>query len=183
VIADNFATVGVAGGISVRTNGQRALTIANTSIAGNDAKDRGGGIQFRTADKKGDAAVRLVNSIVWGNTAGINPAIDPVADPNIMTPVPLAVDATAVEGGCLADPLLVCGSVFTDAPGFIDLAAGDLRLTPGSPLKDVGDDALVPADATDLDADGDLSEALPLDLDALPRIVGAAVDPGAHELQ
>ena len=46
-----------------------------------------------------------------------------------------------------------------------------------------GDDALVLADAVDLDADGDLTEALPLDLEGLPRIVGAAVDPGAHEIQ
>jgi hypothetical protein len=183
VIVDNLATAGVAGGMILRTNGQRALTIANTSIAGNDAMLKGGGIRFVTGERKGDAPTRIVNSIVWGNTAMIAPSIELMSDPNIMMPVQLEIDSTAVEGGCAPDPLLACGSVFTDAPGFVDLAAGDVRLTPGSPLKDVGDDALVFADETDLDADGDLTEALPLDLEGLPRNVGAAVDPGAHEIQ
>ena len=56
-------------------------------------------------------------------------------------------------------------------------AGGDLHLGPASALKDAGDDASLPADL------GDLDEATAIDLDELPRIVGAAVDLGAYELQ
>ena len=58
---------------------------------------------------------------------------------------------------------------------------GDLRLTADSPAVDAGDDALLPADTYDLNADGDTAEAVPFDLGGNARVVGEAVDIGAYE--
>jgi len=45
----------------------------------------------------------------------------------------------------------------------------DLRLRAASPCLDAGDNTALPADALDLDADGDTTEPLPLDLDDAAR--------------
>ena len=72
---------------------------------------------------------------------------------------------------------------------------GDLRLMPGSPAVDAGDNTAVQPDEFDLDADGDTEEPTPLDLGGEPRFVddpmtpntgvGASpvVDMGAYEYQ
>ena len=60
---------------------------------------------------------------------------------------------------------------------------GDLRLTAESPAIDMGDTEWLPRDYQDVDADGDTTERLPLDMDANPRVAGAAVDVGAYEFQ
>jgi hypothetical protein len=69
----------------------------------------------------------------------------------------------------------------------------DLRLAPGSPCIDAGDNATVPEDGTDLDDDGDPDEPCPLDFAGSPRFyddtttddTGAGdppiVDMGAYE--
>lgn len=44
------------------------------------------------------------------------------------------------------------------------LGGDDLRLQPGSPCIDAGDNAAVPADTLDLDGDGDFVEPIPFDL-------------------
>ncbi len=46
---------------------------------------------------------------------------------------------------------------------------GDLRLSSNSPAIDSGDSLAVPADTYDIDADGNTTEALPLDLAGQPR--------------
>jgi len=82
------------------------------------------------------------------------------------------------------------GSGLLDAdPQFADPAGGDYRLTAGSPALDAGANSALPADATDLDNDGDTSEPLPLGLGGNPRVedndgdpaTAAAVDLGAYE--
>ena len=57
---------------------------------------------------------------------------------------------------------------FTNAPMFIDLAGGNLRLETNSPCLNAGNNAYAPG-ATDLDG--------------RPRIVGGTVDVGAYEFQ
>jgi hypothetical protein len=56
-----------------------------------------------------------------------------------------------------------------------------LRLKPGSPCINAGDNAAVPADTLDLDNDGDTDEPIPFDIEGKPRILNGTVDLGAYE--
>ena len=58
---------------------------------------------------------------------------------------------------------------------------GDYRLNPSSPLIDAGDQTRRPLDLLDLDADGNVTELLPVDLDDHKRIQGIGMDMGAYE--
>jgi len=57
----------------------------------------------------------------------------------------------------------------------------NLRLRPGSPCINAGDNAAVPSDTLDLDGDGDPNEPLPFDFESKPRILNGTVDIGAYE--
>jgi hypothetical protein len=66
-------------------------------------------------------------------------------------------------------------------PLFVNAAAGGYRLQAGSPCRDRGNNAALPADEADLSGDGNLSETLPRDLALRSRIEGTTVDMGAFE--
>jgi hypothetical protein len=57
----------------------------------------------------------------------------------------------------------------------------DLRLNPGSPCIDAGNNDALGADAFDLDYDSDANEPLPFDFEGKPRILNGTVDIGAYE--
>jgi len=79
-------------------------------------------------------------------------------------------------------------------PTFVNAAARDLRLAPGSRGIDAGNNDLLPFDYTDLNGDGNYLDAAPFDADGEPRRSddpatadngsGSApfVDMGAYEL-
>jgi hypothetical protein len=87
--------------------------------------------------------------------------------------------------------------MFVDADGPDNLMGtwdDDLRLSPVSPLIDIGLNAYAPLDICDLDGDGNVSEGAPFDLDGNPRFFnvpfatdglgfGARIDFGAYEAQ
>jgi hypothetical protein len=59
-----------------------------------------------------------------------------------------------------------------DPDGLDNLAGTDddnVRIRPGSPCIDAGDNTMLPPDFTDLDADGDTAEPTPLDATGYPR--------------
>ena len=124
-------------------------TLNNCTISGNLA-DRGGG--------GGSYGGTLGNCIVWGNTAG-----ESANNWDGPTSVFLNSCTTPLPPGT--------GNVTND-PWFVDAAAGDIHLLPGSPCIDAGDNALVSG---------------AVDLDGNPRIVDgdydgtATVDMGAYE--
>jgi hypothetical protein len=97
-------------------------------------------------------------------------------------------------GNIDGDPL------FVDVDGADEVAGtedDDLRLLPGSPCIDAGNDTVVPPDTTDLDGDFDTAERIPLDRAGMPRFLDdpdtvdtgvadppsytAVVDMGAYE--
>lgn len=101
-------------------------------------------------------------------------------------PSTTAVSYSNVQGGWAgtgsgnidADPLFVApgGWSFEGEWGY-----GDYRLQNGSPSIDQGSSALLPADVTDLNVNGNVIEPLPLDLDGAARTQGPQTDMGAYE--
>lgn len=63
----------------------------------------------------------------------------------------------------------------------IDTYDDNLRLKPGSPCINAGDNAVLPLDKLDLDSDGDPNEPIPFDIEGKPRILNGRVDIGAYE--
>jgi len=153
----------------------------NVTLGGNTATT-GGGI------RNSSSSPSIRNSILWGNSVG---QISNLSS----TPI---VHQSLVQGGCPAGASC-SGTLLTADPRFVDLNGPDnitgtlddnLRLWSDSPAVDAGENAALPVDVLDLDGDGDLGEALPLDLDRHPRWVdmliktdgvSGTVDLGAYE--
>ena len=109
------------------------------------------GIQSSTSSN-----TQVINSIIWDNDTGS------ITDSGSTT----TVTYSNVQGGVLPG----AGNISVDPPGFVNPAAGDLRLQAGSPGLDVGNNAALPFGVT-------------TDIAGLPRISNGTVDMGAHELQ
>jgi uncharacterized repeat protein (TIGR02543 family) len=111
-------------------------------VTGNEARNYDGG---------GASGCTLNNCIVYYNNAPTGP--------NSYGPL----------NYCCTTPLPSTGNGnFTNAPLFVDLPGGDLRLQMGSPCINAGNNA---------------SAVGTTDLDGNPRIVGGTVDVGAYEFQ
>lgn len=154
--------------------------IINSTVAGNSANQTTGGI-FSDAFN-----LQITNTILWQNQLGasMNQAAQLV---HLTSFGPLSLDHSCVQGltGSLGgvgniglDPLLTDLDGADDSPGTLD---DDLHLLSKSPAIDAADQAGLPVDAADLDADGDVIEPLPLDLDGNTRVLGLALDMGAFE--
>ncbi|BCW97242.1 MAG: hypothetical protein KatS3mg024_0069 [Armatimonadota bacterium] len=154
--AGNTATVGGASGGAGYTSGGNPRFL-NCTFADNSAVT-GGALFFG-----GPGQVR--NSIFWGNSADSAPQI-----------FGGTVQYSCVEGGYGGT-----GNINKN-PQFLDQAGGDFRLNPVSPCAEAGNTADIAPDLTDMDGDGDTTEAAPLDLAGEPRVLGVAVDMGAYEV-
>ncbi|MEM9379888.1 MAG: hypothetical protein AAGB93_08040 [Planctomycetota bacterium] len=113
--------------------------------------------------------VRLFNSIVWGNTSGMGTMLG--GDPAHYSDVRYNL----IENGWVD-----AGNIDAD-PMFQNEVRGVLRLLPGSPAIDAGDNELALRDNLDLDGDGNFSERTPLARFGAPRRVDdpAVPDTGA----
>ena len=144
-----------------------AIEFINCTFADNEATMRRGGAVF---DNRGDAIIR--NCILWNNQARISVT---KAIYNKATIGRTGVRYSNVEGGWSGT-----GNINAD-PLFVDVLNGDYRLQDGSPCRDVGHDAFLPADSADLNRNGNTTEALPMALGLRSRVTGNAVDMGAYE--
>jgi hypothetical protein len=153
-------------------NYESSPTLSNVTISGNHANNTGGGMYNFF-----NSSPTLHNSIIWGNTAALGPAIDNEIMFGGVNPV---VSASLVEGsgGSGATWIAAFG---TDGGGNLDAdprfvaavptapsTGGNLRLQVSSPALNAGSNALVSATT---------------DLDGQSRIVGGTVDMGAYEVQ
>ncbi len=171
-------------------------TVTNNTITENRATTDGAGIYCAG----GSPAV--ANTIVVFNTSGIfrtaastlTLSFNCVFGNTAYDYAGLA-DPTGVNGNIAADPLFVR----TPSPGpdgqwaTADDDYGDLRLQGRSPCVDAGDNAAVPSDVLDADADAETGEPLPFDRAGHTRFVDApavtdtgrgpspVVDLGAYE--
>jgi len=139
----------------------------------------------------------LKNCILWGNRNGTSQSIQ---TQQLGGNTSLGgIDSCLIEGWTGTYTGVDC---FGADPEFLDPlgpdgSAGtgdeDYRLSVFSPAIDAGNAALLPADAADLDGDGNTTEPVPFDLDGNARIVASpmhsgadpalALDIGAYEFQ
>jgi hypothetical protein len=168
--------------------------VTNCTFSGNRAGNYGGALH-----NNGGSSVTLVNSILWGDTA--------TTDGNeisLFTLSTIDVNYCDIKGGQVdiyndgtctvnwgsgninADPCFVNAN---GPDGIFGTEDDNLRLSPGSPCIDAGDNNSVPPDTTDLDKDGNKVEQTPYDLDNNPRFVDGdcngtvIVDMGAYEFR
>ena len=133
-------------------------TFINTAIIDND----GLGMYVEGFDGQ---QVEVHNAVVWGNTAGSLEVAGGIA---------LDVRFSDVAGGWK-------GPSNIDADPRITVDGDAVSIAGDSPCIDVGDTSLLPADAWDLDGDGDTGEPLPIDLLGAARVAGEAVEMGPIE--
>jgi len=156
------------GGGGISNQDSSCPTLVNCTFSGNSAEHSG------TAMYNWNHSVpTLTNSIVWGNTARSSGTEE----------VPIGGWTPVVSYSCIQDADPNDEDVFSgtgnidDDPLFAEALGADnvggtedenLRLLPGSPCLDAGNNAAVPP-------------SLPTDLDAGPRVIGGTVDMGAYE--
>jgi hypothetical protein len=180
--------------------GNSQLTISSSTVVGNRAGARGGGIAHT-----GPQGL-VVNSVLWGNTA---PDGAQIVLMNSGAGISVSYcDVQGGQAGITIDPGSTltwgAGNIAVD-PAFVDpdgpdnnpltFGDNDYRLSLASPCIDAGDNSSVAADTADLDGDADTSEPIPFDLGFLPRFRDIAsvpdtgngtapiVDIGAYERQ
>ena len=151
-------------------------TLWNCTLAANCQDGGRGAIVCGGAPGPGVGELTIANSILWNGGSEISNE-----DKSVVT-----VGHTDIQGGWLGTGNLNIDPLFVRPAGTDGIAGTEddnLRLRSGSPCVDRGDSTLRPKDFADLDADGDLQESLPLDLDGQRRVVGTKVDLGAYEVQ
>ncbi|MBN1845384.1 MAG: hypothetical protein JW810_06840 [Sedimentisphaerales bacterium] len=106
----------------------------------------------------GGSQASLYNCIVWDNDESLY----------VETAYHCCLEGTWSQGS---------GNIVKN-PQFAD---AELHLLPVSPCVNAGANAYLPADAADLDSDGQTAEPIPFDRDGQPRIRNGVVDMGAYE--
>lgn len=190
-----------AGAIYVLDNGGSSgaltLELVGCTFSGNTAKEWGGAIGiFALAGTR----VLIYDSIFWRNmhTQGSDTLeeqqlwLQTGAVPEVRFCAIQGLTQYAGPGNIAFDPRFVDPD---GADGLVGTGDDDLRLLLDSPCIDAARNAYVPDDVFDLDADGNVTERVPFDLDLLPRFVDLpavpdtgsgqppVVDMGAYERQ
>ena len=150
LFSGNRATLG--GGIY---NDGAQPQLVNCSFSGNIAADRGGAIYSLSSQGL------LANCILWGN----------LPDQIVADAIRITSIRNIVQGGWPGSGNRDANPLFVDADGADDIAGSeddDLRLLPGSPGIDAGENST-------------LVLSLQTDLDGGPRIENGTIDIGAYE--
>ena len=129
-------------------------TWANCTFTQNTALIQGGAILAH--DGPIDPVNQIQNCIIWGNSAPLDPNLSGLAQP-----------VFSIVQGWVGGP----ASVYDMDPLFVDAAAGNYRVQPGSPAIDGGSADYLRTDLADLDQNGITGEYVPIDLGGRPRTV------------
>lgn len=187
IVTRNFATIS-GGGLSLSGNS----AVANSTILGNMGINSGGGLYVN-----GGSSI-VSNAIIWDNSDS-NGRLENAQLRRVSGT--LGIDASCVMAwsgalggtGNFGDDPQLAGAAGAD--GALGTADDRPELGPDSACIDRGSNALIPPDLADADADGDVTEALPIDARGRARRLndlespdlgeGSApiVDPGALEFR
>jgi predicted outer membrane repeat protein len=171
VFSGNTATRGAA----LYAGGASAPELHVSTLSGNTATIAGGGVFGEVAGLivPASPAIAVRNGILWGNADAGGSGESAQLSVSSGT---LDVQRSCVQGwtGALGgagnhglDPLFVDA----DGPDDVDGTQDDqVHVFSGSPCIDAGDAAWLPADVEDLDCDGDVGEALALDVARVARV-------------
>jgi len=146
------------------------MSLLSTTFSGNVAGANGGAL-YVDAKSPGVPPDEIVNCIFWGNED--EGGLDETAQVFAEDTSDVLVSSTCIQG---LSTYIGSANIGAD-PLFVDVAAGDLRLSAASPCRDAGDNLAVDA-GFDVDDDGTLDDLLLSD-----RIRVAIVDMGAYEFR
>lgn len=164
----------IAGGVysSLQGDGTTSL-IVHSTLWQNTASQNGGGVFVGTGN------LSIANSVLFKNSSfGASTVLDAQVFSSIFGT--RAARYSCIEGIEAPGAPVLGPANFGDAPQFVSAlgadgvpGTGDEDFTPGpaSALLDAAEDASIPQDVPDLDADGDVSELIPLDLVGGSRFV------------
>ncbi|MEM7203862.1 MAG: right-handed parallel beta-helix repeat-containing protein [Planctomycetota bacterium] len=136
----------------------RAADVIHCTLVDNSGGCEGGGV-------RSTGALRVTNTVLWDNFA--------TQAPQAAVDGPLEMTHSNVDGGQVGvqwaggGPLLWGPGMLSEAPRFVESAAGDLRLQFDSPCRDAGSATAVTLPGVDFEGD--------------PRIAQDAPDIGADE--
>ncbi len=166
------------GNRTVQRGGAIYVSSGTTDVVASTFSSNGAGIS--EGGVKVTAQTRFRGSILWANTAPNGTTEQQQFGGN----VPAGIDHCCIQGftGSVAGAgNLAVDPMFADADGpdgVVGTLDDDLGLDNGSPCLDAGDNGAIPADAFDVDEDGDTAEPLPRDLAGGDRFFDA---PGAPD--
>lgn len=122
--------------------------------------------------------VQINNSIIYND--GGDSLIWSANTANVAVSYSLVQGGWGGAGNLDTDPDFVTRGLWSIEGEWID-GSSNYGLASSSPAIDAGDDSLVPADAADVDRDGNTSETHPIDLAGADRVQDGRVDMGAYE--
>jgi filamentous hemagglutinin family protein len=183
------------GGISNRSNG--VVNVSNSTISGNNSRAEGGGIYTR------GTTLNVSSSTISGNSSGTSGG--GIYSSSGTTTITNTIVANST-GGDTSGTIGTSGNNLVEDGSVAGALSGDPNLAPlgdyggpqvgdpnaastlqthalllGSSALDAGDNAFPPPDVTDINNNGNTTEALTTDQRGQNRIVGAAIDLGAYE--
>ncbi|MCB1595331.1 MAG: hypothetical protein KDI76_10495 [Xanthomonadales bacterium] len=155
------------------------ITSNNSLITGNIIESSSETESITALDGGGLYGILSINnSIVWGNTTLVEGFESPDEYFGSLTSSNSLIKGENPAG---------TGNIDATTPGFdplfVDEVGGNIRLQAASPLKDSGNNSLLPLDDYDIDFDGNTTEPLPIDLDGGQRVFDTTVDIGTYEFQ
>jgi len=144
-IDPNASAGGGGGGVAAQALSAATTSLTNCTFVGNTAGEGGGAMTY------GQQSFLTRNSILYGNTAtGQQVSIRQAQIKGNLDIAYCCIEALfqpQQPGDPPPDPTQYPGSIESD-PAFVDLTCFDLRLSPGSPCLDAGDNAEVPTGVT-----------------------------------
>jgi hypothetical protein len=168
------------------------VSLVNTTFSSNTATyystSEGGGI-YNYGGIIGPTNVSITNSILWGNADKVNGS-GAAAQLTHNAYGAFNVSYSLVQGGYTGAGNISGDPLFIDANGSDNILGtldDNLRLPSASPALDAGNNSAVPADAADVDDDGNITEQIPYDMDgrvrSTPRFISGPprVDMGPYE--